>query len=98
MSADVVVGTIIGQWVLGKDSEFWPLILRMAVGIVLVRIVTSVPFVGGWAKFAVVLWGMGAICLALYRRLQPKISPGIPAIPSGPIGTPLPSNTTVGGI
>jgi len=101
MAAQIVVGTIVGQWILGRTSEFWPLVARMAVGVILVRIVTSVPFIGGWAKFVVILWGMGAISLALYRRLQPMIAPNIPPMPMtpvGPVGTPLPPNTVVGGI
>jgi len=98
LAAEVVVGTIVGQWVMGRTSEFWPLVGRMAVGIVLVRIVTSVPFIGGWAKFVVALWGMGAISLALYRRLQPVIAPNIPSVPMGPVGSPLPPHTTVGGV
>jgi hypothetical protein len=51
--------------------------------------------VGGWFRFGVWIWGMGAISLALYRRFQPVIAPNIPSMPSGPIGTPLPINTTV---
>jgi cytoskeletal protein CcmA (bactofilin family) len=97
IAAEVVVGTIVGQWVMGRTSEFWPLVARMAVGIVLVRIVTSVPFIGGWAKFVVALWGMGAISLALYRRLQPVLAPNIPSVPMGTVGSPLPPHTTVGG-
>jgi cytoskeletal protein CcmA (bactofilin family) len=98
MAAEVVVGTIVGQWVMGHASEYWPLVLRMAVGIILVRIVTTIPFLGGWAKFAVSLWGLGAISLALYRRLQPVVAPNIPSVPMGPGVAPLPPNTTVGGI
>ncbi len=69
---------------------------RMAVGLIVVRIICTVPWVGGWARLAVLLWGMGAISLALYRRLQPLIAPNIPSVPMGPIGTPLPPGTTVG--
>ena len=101
LAAQIVVGTIVGQWTMGRTSEFWPLVARMAVGVILVRIVTSVPFIGVWAKFVVILWGMGAISLALYRRLQPMIAPNIPPMPMtpvGPVGTPLPPNTVVGGI
>ena len=98
MAAEVVVGTIVGQWIMGRTSEYWPLVLRMSVGIILVRIVTSIPFLGGWARFAVSLWGLGAISLALYRKLQPVVAPNIPSVPMGPGVTPLPSNTTVGGI
>jgi cytoskeletal protein CcmA (bactofilin family) len=98
ISAEVVVGTVVGQWIMGKSSELWPLIARMAVGVIAVRIVTSLPWVGGWAALAVTLWGMGAVSLALYRRLQPVMAPNIPSVPMGPMGTPLPANTTVGGV
>ncbi len=94
----IVVGTIVGQWILGRTSEFWPLAGRMALGVLLVRIVTSIPFIGFWAKLAVVLWGVGAISLAVYRRLQPVVAPNIPSVPTAPLISPLPPNTTVGGM
>ncbi len=96
--AQIIVGTAVGQWILGKTSEFWPLVGRMAVGVVLLRLVMAVPYLGTWVKIGVVIWGVGAISLAIYRKLQPVVAPGIPSMPSGPVGTPLPSNTTVGGI
>jgi len=98
ISAEVVVGAIVGEWIMGKTTELWPLVARMAVGIIAVRVVTSLPWVGGWAALAVTLWGMGAVSLALYRRLQPVMAPNIPSVPMGPMGTPLPANTTVGGV
>jgi cytoskeletal protein CcmA (bactofilin family) len=98
LAAQVVVGTIVGKWIMGRTSEFWPLVGRMAVGLIIVRIVTLIPFIGGWAKFAVILWGMGAISLALYRRLQPMIAPSVPSVPMAPVTTPLPPTTTVGGV
>ncbi len=96
LSADIVVGAIVGRWLMGKATELWPMVGRMAAGVVLVRIITTLPWIGGWAKLAVLLWGMGAISLALYRRLQPVMAPNIPSVPMGPIGTPLPPTTTVG--
>ena len=96
LSAEIVVGSIVGRWLMGRATDFWPMVGRMAVGIVVVRIITTLPWVGGWAKLAVTLWGMGAISLALYRRFQPSVAPNIPSIPVGPIGTPLPPTTTVG--
>ncbi len=98
LCAEIVVGTIVGQWILGRTTEFWPLTGRMALGVLLVRIVTSIPFIGFWAKLAVVLWGMGAISLAVYRRLQPVVAPNIPSVPTAPLTSPLPPNTTVGGM
>jgi cytoskeletal protein CcmA (bactofilin family) len=96
--AELVVGTLVGQWLLGRTPEFWPMVLRMTVGLIVVRIITSLPFIGFWAGLAVVLWGMGAISLAIYRRLQPVIAPNIPSLPMGPTSAPLPPNTTVGGL
>jgi cytoskeletal protein CcmA (bactofilin family) len=97
-AAEVVVGGIIGQWIMGRDEDFWPFFLRVVVGIAIVRVVTSVPFIGFWVWVIVTLWGMGAISLAIYRRMQPTLAPNIPPAPMPPMSSPLPSNTTVGGI
>jgi cytoskeletal protein CcmA (bactofilin family) len=94
--AQIVVGAAVGQWIMGRTNEAWPLIGRMAVGVVLVRLCTTVPHAGGWVKFGVVLWGIGALSLALYKRFQPSMTPSSPSTPYAP--PPLPSNTTIGGI
>jgi cytoskeletal protein CcmA (bactofilin family) len=94
-SSYVVVGAVVGRWILGKSTDFWPAVGRMALGVIIVVVATGLPHVGGWIMFGVWLWGMGAISLALYRRLQPMIAPNIPSMPAGPISTPLPPNTTV---
>ncbi|HXJ11478.1 MAG TPA: polymer-forming cytoskeletal protein, partial [Candidatus Limnocylindrales bacterium] len=96
--AQIIVGAAVGQWIMGRTNEFWPEIGRMIVGLLLLRVVMMVPYVGAWIKFVVVVWGIGAISLALYRRLQPTMAPNIPPAPMAPIGNPLPPNTTVGGI
>jgi cytoskeletal protein CcmA (bactofilin family) len=93
--AQIIVGALVGQWLLGRTRETWPLIGRMVVGLIVVRLCTTVPHIGGWVKFGVILWGTGAISLALYRRFQPAISAGIPGAPIVP--APLPPNTTIGG-
>jgi len=92
--SQIIVGAVIGQWLMGRTSELWPLIGRMAVGLVILRLGTTIPHVGGWVKLAAILWGIGAISLALYRRFQPVIAPGAPSAPYTP---PIPPNTTVGG-
>ena len=96
--AQIIVGAAVGQWIMGRTDEFWPEIGRMIVGLLLLRVVMMVPYVGAWIKFVVVVWGIGAISLALYRRLQPTMAPNIPSAPMAPMGSPLPPNTTVGGI
>jgi cytoskeletal protein CcmA (bactofilin family) len=94
--AQVIVGAMVGQWLMGRAQGTWPLIGRMAVGIVIVRLATVVPGVGGWIKFGVILWGLGAISLALYNRFQPTLAASAPSGPYMP--PPLPPNTTVGGM
>jgi cytoskeletal protein CcmA (bactofilin family) len=94
--AQLIVGALVGQWLMGRTQETWPLIGRMAVGIVIVRLATVVPILGGWIKFGVMLWGLGAISLALYNRFQPTIAASAPSAPYMP--PPLPPNTTVGGM
>ncbi len=96
-AAEVVVGGIVGQWIMGHTEEFWPFFLRVMVGVVAVRVVTSIPFIGFWAACVVAVWGMGAISLALYRRLQPTMAPNIPSVPMPPMNSPLPPHTTVAG-
>jgi cytoskeletal protein CcmA (bactofilin family) len=93
--AQLVVGAMVGQWIMGRTRELWPLIGRMAVGIVIVRLATTIPEIGGWIKFGAILWGVGAISLALYRRFQPSISTGSPV--SGLVTSPLPPTSTIGG-
>src|SRR6202790_2815113 len=36
-ASELVVGTVVGKWILGRTDEFWPLVLRMIVGLVIVR-------------------------------------------------------------
>jgi len=98
-SAEIVVGTIAGIWILGKARDTSGLIGRMALGFVLVRLIYTgleqVHVIGILAGLAIWMWGMGAISLALYRRLQPTIAGGVASEPYTP---PLPPNTTVGGM
>jgi predicted anti-sigma-YlaC factor YlaD len=91
----VVVGAVVGRWLMGRTSELWPLIGRMAVGVVVVRLCTTIPHVGELLKYIAAFWGIGGISLALYRRFQPVIVTGRTA---GPYTPPLPPSTTVGGV
>jgi cytoskeletal protein CcmA (bactofilin family) len=93
--AQIIVGAVVGQWLMGRTSELWPLIGRMAVGLAIVRLCTTIPHVGGWVKFAAILWGIGAISLSIYRRFQTVMVPSGPAAPYTP---PMPPNTTLGGV
>src|SRR5258708_7425001 len=96
--AEIVVGAVVGNLILGRATDTWGMIGRMALGFVIVRIVYTplahLHVVGLLAGLGIWMWGMGAIPLALYRRLQPAIAPNVPSAPYTP---PMPPNTTVGG-
>jgi len=69
--AQIIIGALLGQWLMGRTSELWPLIGRMIVGLLIVRLCFLIPHIGGWLKLGVIIWGIGAISLAIYRRMQP---------------------------
>ena len=99
-TAEIVVGTVVGTWILGKATDTWGTIGRMALGFTIVRIVYTplarVHALGLLAGLGILLWGMGAISLALYMRLAATSSPSMPS--SAPYTPPMPPNTTVGGV
>jgi cytoskeletal protein CcmA (bactofilin family) len=91
--AQIIVGALLGQWLMGRNSELWPLIGRMIVGLLIVRLCFLIPHIGIWLKIGVILWGVGAMSLAIYRRMQPLVAQGVPAVPS-----PIPPGATIGGM
>jgi len=98
-TAEIVVGAVVGNWILGRAADTWGLIGRMALGFALVRIVYTplehLHVVGHLVALGIWMWGMGAISLALYNRFSPRVSSGATAsIPPAS----LPPYTTVGGI
>jgi cytoskeletal protein CcmA (bactofilin family) len=98
-TAEIVVGAVVGNWILGRAADTWGLIGRMAMGFVLVRIVYTplahLNVIGALVGLGIWMWGMGAISLALYNRFSPRVSSG--AMGSVP-PVSLPPYTTVGGI
>ena len=89
-AAQPVAGALVGQWILGRTRETWPLIGRMLVGLFLIRLATLLPAVGWLIKLGVIWWGLGAIALALYRRFQPPLAAQpvyvAPVAPLAPVG------------
>ena len=98
--AEIVVGTVVGNWILGKPRDVWGLIGRMAAGFVLVRVVytplAGIHIVGVLVALGIWMWGMGAIALAVYDRVQPRVATSTAVGPMPPVALPPPS--TVGGV
>lgn len=85
-SAQVAVGSWIGTRLLGDSSEVPARIGRLALGLLLVRIVASLPEVSGYVWFAIIVWGMGATTLALFRTFRDSMDAATP-LPA-PVVTP----------
>jgi cytoskeletal protein CcmA (bactofilin family) len=96
--AELVVGAVVGSWILGSSRDMWGLIGRMSLGFVIVRIVYTfmeqVHVLALLGALGIWIWGIGAISLAIYRQFQPVLAMGAPSTPSA---QPLSPNTTAGG-
>jgi cytoskeletal protein CcmA (bactofilin family) len=77
--SQVLVGLTIGRLVLGafkwdrvRGARFW----EMMLGVLLLALAGLIPWVGGWIKFATILFGMGAVTVAWWRsRQRPAAEP-----------------------
>jgi cytoskeletal protein CcmA (bactofilin family) len=78
-AAQLVVGAWLGEKLIGRAIGTPALVGRMALGLIIIRALAAVPFLGFWVWLAVVLWGMGALSLTAYRRFVPGLAPVSPA-------------------
>jgi hypothetical protein len=81
--AQVFVGAWLGYKILGDapgitGAATGPVVGRIALGLLILDVAGLIPLLGGLVKLAVVLWGSGAILLAIYRMSRVE-------------GTPLPA-------
>ena len=91
--ADIVVGLVIGRLIMpGPELDRWREIGALALGLLVVVVVTSLPVIGGIAKLAVILFGHGAVAVAAWtrwrgRRVAPaSVPPVAPVEPAAPVG------------
>jgi cytoskeletal protein CcmA (bactofilin family) len=73
-SAQVIVGTWLGDQLLGDAIGFGPALGRMALGLLILRAIGLVPYLGVWFSSLVVCLGLGAIVLAIYRNMRPHMA------------------------
>jgi cytoskeletal protein CcmA (bactofilin family) len=70
-STKIFVGAWLGERILGPGVGFGPAVGRMALGLLIIRGLLMLPYVGFLVGLLTVLMGLGAIVLALHRRLAP---------------------------
>ena len=81
--AHLAVALAVGGLVLrdARGARRWA---ALVVGVLLVVVLTSIPVLGGWIGFLVVLLGLGAVLLAVWglRRQPEPIAPTLPPPPT----------------
>ncbi|MBI3670599.1 MAG: hypothetical protein HY237_12560 [Acidobacteria bacterium] len=66
-ASQVFVGTWLGEQLLGPSAGTGEVIARLALGLLVIRVLGVIPFLGWFVWLAVLLWGLGALTLAIYR-------------------------------
>jgi len=72
--SQIFVGEWIGERILGIGEGTGAAAGRLAIGLGVVRLMAIIPIAGPLAQIAVVLWGLGAIALAMHRRIRVQMS------------------------
>jgi cytoskeletal protein CcmA (bactofilin family) len=73
-AAQVFVGAWLGEKLLGAGVGVGPAIGRLALGLAVLRALYMVPVAGPLIGFAVLIWGMGALVLALHKQMRPHVA------------------------
>lgn len=69
----LIIGYLGGRWILQRispalnEKPVWPLLL----GVLILAILTAIPVLGAVIKLFVILFGLGAIALLLWKRIRP---------------------------
>jgi hypothetical protein len=73
-SAQIFVGAWIGDKILGDGLSTGAMLGRMAIGLLIIDLLRLIPWVGGFVGYVVIIWGLGAISITIYRRLRPVLT------------------------
>jgi hypothetical protein len=80
--AQVFVGAWLGNKIMGEPPAVTSAMIgRMAVGLLILRVMGLIPILGGLVWLAVLLWGTGAVMLGIYRITRADRVP-ITALPA----------------
>jgi len=77
-SAQVAVGGWIGTRILGDSAEIPARVGRLALGLLVIRIAGNLPQVSFVVWLVILMWGVGAIMLALFRSIRAGLDASIP--------------------
>jgi len=78
--SQVFVGAQVGEWIRGRALQPREGLGRLALGLLILHALSLIPILGWIVWLAVIVWGTGALCLALWNCLR-----------TGGTGAPTPS-------
>jgi hypothetical protein len=70
-ATNIFVAAWVGEKLLGAGVGIGPALGRLALGLAILRILHMLPYAGFWVGLIVSAWGLGAMVLALHRRMSP---------------------------
>jgi len=76
-SAQVFIGAWLGEKLMGPGIGTGALIGRLAIGLAILRLLRLLPFAGHLITLIVVMWGLGAMVMAIHRRIRPQFAPAV---------------------
>jgi cytoskeletal protein CcmA (bactofilin family)/anti-sigma factor RsiW len=73
-SAHIFIGAWVGEKLLGAGVGVGPAIGRLAMGLAILSVLGMIPFAGGLIGLLAVIWGLGALILAIHRHMSPHVA------------------------
>lgn len=71
-STQVFVGSWLGEKLLGYGIGMGPAVGRLALGLAILRGLWMLPYLGALIRLLVIVWGLGALALAIHRRARTR--------------------------
>jgi hypothetical protein len=77
--AQIIVGAWLGNKIKGEPPAINSAVIgRMALGLLIIRLVGLIPILGAFVRLAVLLWGTGAVLLGFYRIARVEATASAP--------------------
>jgi cytoskeletal protein CcmA (bactofilin family)/anti-sigma factor RsiW len=73
-ASQIFVGAWLGEKLLGSGVGVGPAIGRLALGLLILRVVRMLPYAGFWIGLLIAMWGLGAVILALHKRMHTAVA------------------------
>ncbi len=70
-AAHIFIAAWLGEKLIGAGVGVGPAIARLALGLLILRGLGMLPYLGPVVGLLVAMWGLGALVLALHRRISP---------------------------